>query len=115
MLTQETHCSKYDNMKQNTNVKSDIKYHKRHFKILSFQELTQGSKSTDGTSTRTSKRDCGQKQKRLLGKSWKINFSKKKLVSAIRHKKNPEIEKVEKSSKKIKQQSKKVQATKTIP
>ena len=55
MSTRETHRSKYDNMNQNTNVKSDIKYHKRHSGHIQFQELTQGSGSTEETSPRTSK------------------------------------------------------------
>ena len=39
MLKQGTHCSKYGNKKQNTNVKNDIKYHKRHFKIFSASKV----------------------------------------------------------------------------
>ena len=50
MLTQKTHCSKYEDMKQNTNVKSDIKYHKRHSGHIQFHDVVQGSGSTEGAS-----------------------------------------------------------------
>ena len=40
---------------KDTNVKSDIKYHKRHSGDIQFQELTQGSGSTEETSPRTPK------------------------------------------------------------
>ena len=50
MSTRETYRSKYDNMNQNTNVKSDIQYHKRHSGHNQFQGLVQGSGSTEGAS-----------------------------------------------------------------
>ena len=55
MLTRETHCSKDNNMNQETNVKSDIKYHKRHSGHIQFQGLAQDSGSTEETSPRKSK------------------------------------------------------------
>ena len=39
MLTRETHRSKDDNMNQETGVKSDIKYHKRHSRTHSVSRV----------------------------------------------------------------------------
>ena len=99
--------SKIQMLKVISNIIKDIP---RYFQ---FQELTQGSKSTDGASTRTSKKRLLVKTKEIAGQILKKKFLKEEISFRDQTQEKSRDRKVEKSSKKIKQQSKQVQATTT--